>query len=203
MKNIILTPNPYRDKNFQTVREAIRILQAMGYIEIRHGKGAFVLDRQSGAKPFPQNSAASSELSALMEIRNAVEVVAVKIAAEKANARQISALESVHESFADACKKHDVVRMIMTDELFHSKIAAATQNTLLISINKLIMEDYRFYRGSSFKNEEMYQNAVLPHGKILKYIRAKDPEQAARAMQEHLAITRADMETIIDTASKE
>ena len=30
MKNVILTPNPYRDKNFQTVREAIRILKEAG-----------------------------------------------------------------------------------------------------------------------------------------------------------------------------
>ena len=27
MKRVILTPNPYRDKNFHTVREAMRILQ--------------------------------------------------------------------------------------------------------------------------------------------------------------------------------
>ena len=30
MKNIILTPNPYRDKNFQTVRDAARILREAG-----------------------------------------------------------------------------------------------------------------------------------------------------------------------------
>ena len=30
MKNVILTPNPYRDKNFQTVREAIQILKNAG-----------------------------------------------------------------------------------------------------------------------------------------------------------------------------
>ena len=30
MKNVILTPNPYRDKNFQTVREAVRILKDAG-----------------------------------------------------------------------------------------------------------------------------------------------------------------------------
>ena len=30
MKNIVLTPNPYRDKNFQTVREAVRILKNAG-----------------------------------------------------------------------------------------------------------------------------------------------------------------------------
>ena len=26
MKKVILTPNPYRDKNFQTVRDAIKVL---------------------------------------------------------------------------------------------------------------------------------------------------------------------------------
>lgn len=30
MKNIILTPNPYRDKNFQTVRQAMKVLQDAG-----------------------------------------------------------------------------------------------------------------------------------------------------------------------------
>ena len=30
MKNIILTPNPYRDKNFQTVRAAIQVLRSAG-----------------------------------------------------------------------------------------------------------------------------------------------------------------------------
>ena len=30
MKNIVLTPNPYRDKNFQTVRHAVEILKAAG-----------------------------------------------------------------------------------------------------------------------------------------------------------------------------
>jgi len=30
MKNIILTPNPYRDKNFQTVRQAMEVLQGAG-----------------------------------------------------------------------------------------------------------------------------------------------------------------------------
>lgn len=30
MKNVILTPNPYRDKNFQTVRQAVQILKDAG-----------------------------------------------------------------------------------------------------------------------------------------------------------------------------
>ena len=30
MKNIILTPNPYRDKNFQTVRSAVKVLREAG-----------------------------------------------------------------------------------------------------------------------------------------------------------------------------
>lgn len=34
MKKIILTPNPYRDKNFQTVREAVAILKEAGF-EVR------------------------------------------------------------------------------------------------------------------------------------------------------------------------
>ena len=31
MKNVILTPNPYRDRNFQTVRSAIQILKTRAF----------------------------------------------------------------------------------------------------------------------------------------------------------------------------
>ena len=34
MKKVILTPNPYRDRNFQTARQAVQILQAAG-LEVR------------------------------------------------------------------------------------------------------------------------------------------------------------------------
>ena len=34
MKKVILTPNPYRDKNFQTVREAMAVLEASG-VEVK------------------------------------------------------------------------------------------------------------------------------------------------------------------------
>ena len=34
MKKVILTPNPYRDRNFQTVRDAMRILTQSG-VEVR------------------------------------------------------------------------------------------------------------------------------------------------------------------------
>lgn len=34
MKKVILTPNPYRDKNFQTMREAMKVLQQAG-LEVR------------------------------------------------------------------------------------------------------------------------------------------------------------------------
>ena len=30
MKNVILAPNPYRDKNFQTVRNAVEVLKSAG-----------------------------------------------------------------------------------------------------------------------------------------------------------------------------
>ena len=34
MKKVILAPNPYRDKNFQTVREAMKVLKSAG-MEVR------------------------------------------------------------------------------------------------------------------------------------------------------------------------
>ena len=36
MRKIILTPNPYRDKNFNTVRQAMKILQDSGLEVLDH-----------------------------------------------------------------------------------------------------------------------------------------------------------------------
>ena len=40
MKNVILTPNPYRDKNFQTVRSAMQILKDAGIQPLSNGIAA-------------------------------------------------------------------------------------------------------------------------------------------------------------------
>ena len=119
------------------VREAIRVLQAIGYVEIRPGKGAFVANYQKST----DNSSLWYDVEGVkfydfMEVRMAIETLSVRLAVERATDKQIRELREIHTSFVEATEKRDMLKMIMLDELFHTKIITFTNNQLLININK-------------------------------------------------------------------
>ena len=179
------------------VREAIRVLQAIGYVEIRPGKGAFVANYQKST----DNSSLWYDVDGVnfydfMEVRMAIETLSVRLAVERATDKQIRELREIHTSFVEATEKRDMLKMIMLDELFHTKIITFTNNQLLININKQLLERFRIYRGDSFTNKMVYKNAVEPHERILLCFEMRNPSSAVEEMRKHLNITTQDMELI-------
>lgn len=179
------------------VREAIRVLQAIGHVEIRPGKGAFVANYQKST----DNSSLWYDVEGVkfydfMEVRMAIETLSVRLAVERATDKQIRELREIHTSFVEATEKRDMLKMIMLDELFHTKIITFTNNQLLININKQLLERFRIYRGDSFTNKMVYKNAVEPHERILLCFEMRNPSSAVEEMRKHLNITTQDMELI-------
>lgn len=179
------------------VREAFRVLQAIGYVEIRPGKGAFVANYQKSATDTSQwYNAEGVQFYDFMEVRMAIETLSVRLAVNRCTEKQIAELREIHQSFVDANEKRDMIKLIMLDELFHSKIIAFTNNPLLININKQLLERFRVYRGDSFTNNSVYSNAVEPHARILFCFETHNPNCAVEEMRKHLNITTRDMEMI-------
>lgn len=178
-----------------SVREAIRVLQALGYVDLRPGKGAFAAD---GPVARQENwyDVEDARFSDFMEVRLAIETLAVRLSVERASAKQVRELARVQASFIQAVESQDLVRMIMLDELFHTKIVSFTRNQLLININKQLLESFRVYRGDSFTNKDVYVNALEPHERILVCFQTKNAAQAVEEMQKHLDITAWDMAVI-------
>ncbi|MCI8505685.1 MAG: FadR family transcriptional regulator [Lachnospiraceae bacterium] len=177
-----------------SVREAFRVLQALGYVAIKAGKGAFVAEKKpSQGEKTLWYEADNAKFSDFMEVRYALEPLGVRLAVERASEKQIAELSEIHDSFVKANVGHDMAKLIMLDELFHTKIMSYTRNPLLVNINKQLLENFRVYRGESFMNSEIYGNAVIPHGRILQCFENHDPKQAVLEMQRHLDITNEDM----------
>jgi len=177
-----------------SIREALRVLQALGYVENRAGKGAFVADyKKAQSKKEAWYEVEGAHFSDYMEIRMAIETLSVRLAVERASKKQIEGLREVHESFVHANENRDLVKMIMLDELFHTKIIECTKNPLLIKFNKQVLEQFRIYRGDSFINKSVYKNAVEPHARILLCFETKNAVQAVEEMKKHLEITENDM----------
>ncbi len=178
------------------VREALRVLQALGYVDMLPGKGAFVAQPKTNEAEKNWYDVENPNFYDFMDVRMAIETLAIRLSVERATDKQIHNLDEIHSRFLEANELHNMNQLIMLDELFHKEIVSFTNNELLININKQVLNCFRAYRGDSFTNEQTYKNAVEPHSKILECFHSRDVQRAVNEMKNHLNITRRDMEEI-------
>jgi len=181
-----------------TIREAFRVLQAIGLVELRPGKGAFVrhqkMDGQEAIRQwFSENKAQVDEL---MEFRMGIEPLAAKLAIARGSPKQLEQIRSIHLEFCKAVKENDVIKMATMDESFHDAIVEASNNNLLIKTGKLLADALMEYRTRSFAVTENMSHAVIPHQRILDAIIAKNEKEVVVAMLEHLEISLKDMNRV-------
>jgi GntR family transcriptional repressor for pyruvate dehydrogenase complex len=178
-----------------TIREALRVLQAMGYISIIHGRGAFLASKNPASIPaelwFAQNA---EQLGVVYDLRNAIEQIAARLAAKQMTDAEIDALRQVQEQFErvlfnGSCEPQ---KLAMLDECFHDLISEGTHNPLLISICKKLSDAISPNRVKAFSIVQNQVNAVTPHRRILSAIAARSPEQASEAIAVHLTISKSD-----------
>ncbi len=178
-----------------TVREAFRILQAQGFVEMKPGRGAFVASKDGGTQSTVNwFSSHHLEISDFMEVRIALEPVAVKLAIERANEEDIADLEMLFLQFEAELKSDKCDRLHELDERFHTAIVDMTHNRLMISINSSISEAFKEYRTRAFDCAERAFHALEPHRRILQAIQNRDVEAAQREVLAHLAISLEDIE---------
>ncbi len=182
-----------------TIREAQRVLQAQGYVDIIHGRGAFVASLDT----FPGSVDGwalhdSYKLTDIYPVRRVIEDLGVRLAAVEMTDREIDELASIHQQFVN-CVDNDpqipdkAVRLAMLDEAFHEKICEGSHNPLIIKIIRPISESLRCYRKRSFAIEDNLRRTPMPHGKILEAIRNHQPAIGAFEMNTHLDISAEDI----------
>ena len=83
-----------------SVREATRVLQTLGYVILVPGKGAFVADlKPSDGGEENWFDVENVQFYDFMEVRMAIETLAVRLSVERATPKQIRALEKIHAAF--------------------------------------------------------------------------------------------------------
>lgn len=171
-----------------TVREAMRILEANGYISIRRGSGTYVLSKMGNNYQTIGNWLHDNrdKLRDYMEVRIAIEQLSVRLMIKKRCDECGQELVKIMGAFETAIKANDSESISALDESFHKEIALATGNDLLIRVNELLADSFREYRRSTFKNKENHNAAIVEHRKILEAINHRDTNEAVYAMREHL-----------------
>ncbi len=179
-----------------TIREAIRVLVAMGYIEMKTGLGVFVKSIHEPTTAAIEDWMVENEerMADLMDVRALVEDKAVKLAIERGSKAQIERIEEIHAAFALACREKNPVKLAKLDEEFHHAIFLATNNVYLIKLANIIAAGLRDFRAHTFSHATFMDNALKPHGAILEAIQRKDVKKATGAMRKHMEISLHDLQ---------
>jgi GntR family transcriptional regulator, transcriptional repressor for pyruvate dehydrogenase complex len=176
-----------------TVREALRMLESSGLVEIRVGArgGAFVTAPSSNRVGEGLTDLLTlSVISAadVTEVRMILEVGIVPLVCERATEQDLSDLEKICQRSEEALRDSDYT-MDMSLE-FHTRVAEATHNPAL----SMLIESFRgpiLMSLQEAKNAapEMGRLGTQEHERFIEAVRRRDPEMASRIMREHLGRT--------------
>lgn len=172
-----------------TVREAMKILQATGFLELKPGKGAFVAacdESKVNKKAVECIFSKEDDFLELSEFRLGIEPIVAKYAAERATEDEIFKLYGILAFFEKAYKNNDISGMIDADEKFHNCIAACAHNQVYIRIYKHLSEASKECKRNLFSVENNGKAAVLEHKKIADAIANHDSQKSRIAMEKHI-----------------
>ncbi len=170
------------------LRESLRSLESLGYLEARVGQGRFVVDPRAAfpserllADWLRRNQAA---LHDLVELRAAIESQALRggVGDPRVLAAALRPLVEAQAAAVDEGRPDDAADI---DTAFHQRLAEGTPNLPLRSlalalITRASQAAHAAYRVSAYK-----QGSLRQHRAIVSALRAGDRDRAADLLFEH------------------
>ena len=165
------------------IREAIRKLELEGLVLMIPRKGAEVAE------------ITEKSLRDVLEVRRALEELAVQLACEKITKEEIRELERVAKEFQQVVKSSDITEIAEVDVRFHDIIYTATDNQKLIQLLNNLREQMYRYRVEYLKRDGVFPQLIAEHEAIIRHIENNEKEKATEVMCRHID---NQVETVID-----
>ena len=156
------------------IREAIRKLELEGLVVMVPRKGAHVAN------------ITEKDLNDVLEVREALEELAVKNACDCATEEQLKALKQAANDFKRCAEGDDLLGCVGADMQFHEIIYSATNNKRLQQMLLNLREQMYRYRMEYMKDKRMYKLLIDEHDAIRKAVKKKDKEKAGQVMRTHI-----------------
>lgn len=171
-----------------SLRQALRVLDSIGYVQIKAGSGTYVRERENlGERPLRSWFSEHEQLvEKLFDLRTTVEPTLAERLALHHTPRVVGRLESNVAEMEQAAADGDMLRVIAADAEFHRVIAGNAGNDdvadLLRSVLSLVGEERR----AALRLPGQIRKAVEEHRAILEAIRASDAAAARERTRKHL-----------------
>jgi len=170
-----------------SVREALQILQAMGFIEIRRGQGTYITANSSEPllKSITNSIYQDTSIQDLMEVREVLDTGLAVLAAKKANESDIENMDKCLNKM-DEYYNTDSGLSAKSDMDFHITLAQSVNNPLLEKFSYAVRSSYEKFLGEVAHTKE----GVELHIKVLDAVKNRNPIEARDAMIDLLKHTR-------------
>lgn len=156
------------------IREAIRKLELENLVVMVPRKGAVVAE------------ITEKSLRDVLEVRRALEALAVKLACEKIQKQEIEELKEAAIEFETALKTGDVTVYAEADVKFHDIIYRTTDNQRLIQLLYNLREQMYRYRVEYLKREDSHEILLTEHQHIIRMLELRNVDQAVEAVCAHI-----------------
>jgi GntR family transcriptional repressor for pyruvate dehydrogenase complex len=171
-----------------TLREALKKLETMGVVEIRHGSGVYVTrshDVLVVAAPDYSGTITKKLLLDLIQARTPLEMHSVQHAARNATDENLKEMRRLLTTAGENLGNDDVLNAVNMS--FHREIAIASGNTVLTQLLEVVGElfagEQRLILGIFGSRERDHQE----HLGILEALEHRDEALAVDRMRTHLA----------------
>ena len=122
----------------------------------------------------------------VLEVRRALEVLAVSLSCDRISGEQIEALKEAAEEFDRSLTSDDVTRTAEADVHFHDIIYRSTDNQRLIQLLSNLGEQMYRYRVEYLKHREFHPQISREHKELISYLEAGQKGQAEEKIAVHI-----------------
>lgn len=208
MENLQLNANAYlplRDVVFNTLREAIlrgdlkpgerlmelQLAEKLGVSRTPIREAIRMLQQEGLAVTVPRRGAVVAKMTEkdmedVLQIREALEILAVKLASEKMTSEQIDQLNDRLKAFEEALETKKIKLIAQADVDFHDFIYMAAENPRLVAMLNNLREQIYRYRVEYLKDHKNYPRLIEEHKQIIIGLQRHDKEYVIEVMKKHV-----------------
>ncbi|MDO4383714.1 MAG: FadR/GntR family transcriptional regulator [Eubacteriales bacterium] len=180
------------------VREALKVLDVLGMIDIRLGQGTYITSRETNFFSVPLSWSLfldGAQVKSILQVRGALEIRAVQLACECKDENKLAKLTDIYyrmqktfqESRSNGNLQHVLQDTLDADIEFHTCIAECSGNPIILSMLTTIRNFLKRVSGTGLIDEKQLQAVVEEHQKLYGAIISGNKEDAMNAIMRHLS----------------